>query len=584
MNAIDLHVHSTYSDGTLTPAELLKLAEERGLSAFALTDHDATKGLDEILALSADSPVEVVPGIEITSAIPGKDIHILGYYINYHRPELQEFLKDLIWKREDRNRKMCERLHDAGLSITYDALLASVTPNTILTRMHFARFLYNAGEVSSLNEAFSRYLGDRCPTYVHREKVLPEDAVRIIRKVGGVPVLAHPILYGFSDDKLDRLVASLKDAGLAGIEAVYSTYQGADERQIRALAKKYDLLLTGGSDFHGSNKPHIQLGTGMGKLFIPEEFLDGIKAEYLKNYKESEAFSSEVSSTGKEKAESEPSVTSGTNVKSGKRGLLCFDMDGSLLDDTKQIMPATRKALEQAIKNGYAFSISTGRPLASIKKIIDMLDLRKYNPCISAFNGGCLYDPEKEEILYKDVLPKDVSEKIREMIRKEGLHFHTYTSTEVISERDTEELHYYSEYVKMPCRVCDDVLKEEPCPFKFIIMHMTDKEKLERLQQTILACFSDSVQCIFSNNIFLEVIPKTSGKGVALYKMCELYGIAFEKSYAFADQDNDISMLLAAAHGVALVNGSHNAKEAADYITFKDNNHDGLVPFLNALL
>ena len=113
---------------------------------------------------------------------------------------------------------------------------------------------------------------------------------------------------------------------------------------------------------------------------------------------------------------------------------------------------------------------------------------------------------------------------------------------------------------------------------------MTDKEKLERLQQTILARFSDSVQCIFSSNIFLEVIPKTSGKGVALHKMCELYGIPFEKSYAFADQDNDISMLWAAAHGVALVNGSHNAKEAADYITFKDNNHDGLVPFLQALL
>ena len=574
MNAIDLHVHSTYSDGTLTPAELLKLAEERGLSAFALTDHDATKGLDEILALSADSPVDVVPGIEITSAIPGKDIHILGYYINFHRPELQEFLKDLIWKREDRNRKMCERLHDAGLSITYDDLVASVTPNTILTRMHFARFLYNAGEVSSLNEAFSRYLGDRCPTYVHREKVLPEDAVRIIRKVGGVPVLAHPILYGFSDDILDRLVASLKDAGLAGIEAVYSTYQGADERQIRALAKKYDLLLTGGSDFHGSNKPHIQLGTGMGKLFIPEEFLDGIKTEYLKNYSDSEAVSPEKNSNINEK----------TNEESTKRGLLCFDMDGSLLDDTKQIMPATRNALEHAIENGYTFSISTGRPLASIKKLVDTLDLRKYNPCISAFNGGCLYDFEKEEIIYKDVLSKDVSEEIRELIRKEGLHFHTYTSTEVISERDTEELHYYSEYVKMPCRVCDDVLTEEPCPFKFIIMHLTDKEKLERMQQTILARFSDSVQCIFSNNIFLEVIPKTSGKGVALHKMCELYGIPLEKSYAFADQDNDISMLSSAAHGVALVNGSHNAKEAADYITFKDNNHDGLVPFLNALL
>ena len=554
MRSIDLHVHSTYSDGTMSPAELLKLAEEKDLAAFALTDHDATNGLDELLALSAASDVEVVPGIEITTAVPGKDIHVLGYYINYHRPELQKFLKDLIWKREDRNIKMCERLHDAGLSITYEALRASVLPNTILTRAHFARFLLDAGDVSSMQEAFSRYLGDRCPTYVHREKVLPEEAVRMIRSVGGVPVLAHPILYRFSDERLEKLVASLKDAGLAGIETVYSTYNNAEENQIRNLAKKYDLLMTGGSDFHGSNKPHIQLGSGMGKLFIPDELLDGIKAEYLRNY------------------------------TSDVPGLLSFDMDGTLLDDTKQIMPATRTALERVLDKGYSFTISTGRPLTSILRLVDSLDLRKYNPLISAFNGGCVYDLSKEEIIYSETLTEEVAAGIVSMVKAAGLHFHTYTEREVICEHDTEEVRYYSNYVKMEYRVCEDVLKEEPRPYKFITMHLTDRSVLEEMKAKIMAKYADDVQCIFSNDMFLEIIPKTSGKDVALRMMCKLRDVPFERSYAFADQDNDISMLSAAAHGVAMVNGSVGAKKAADYITFQDNNHDGLVPFLEALV
>ena len=579
MKAIDLHVHSTYSDGTMTPAELLKLAEEKGLAAFALTDHDATKGLDEILSLSADSPVEVVPGIEITTAVPGKDIHILGYYVNYHKKELQEFLDNLVRTREDRNRKMCERLHDAGLSITYEALRASVTPNTILTRAHFARFLLDAGEVSSMQEAFSRYLNDRCPTYVHREKVKPEEAVKIIRKVGGVPVLAHPILYGFSKEKLENLVASLKEAGLAGIETVYSTYLPADERQVRTLAKKYDLLMTGGSDFHGSNKPHIQLGNGMGKLFIPEEFLDGIKEEYLRNYN-----IPLNGSPASEKPVSADNTDSAILQKNSvPAGLLSFDMDGTLLDDTKQIMPATRQALDDAISRGYIFTISTGRPLTSTLRLVSSLDLEKYSPLISAFNGGCIYDPEKKEILYKEVLDEDIAKGITAMVKEAGLHFHTYTESEVISERDTEEVRYYSDYVKMEYRVCEDVLKEEPRPYKFITMHLSNRGVLEEMKERILAKYSDDVQCIFSNDMFLEIIPKKSGKDAALRKMCEILDVPFEKSYAFADQDNDISMLSAAAHGVALVNGSKGAKKAAGYITFTDNNHDGLVPFLNAL-
>lgn len=539
----------------MSPGELLTLAEERGLAAFALTDHDATNGLDELLKQSADSFVEVVPGIEITTAIPGKDIHVLGYYINYHRPELQEFLKDLIWKREDRNRKMCDRLHEAGLSITYEALRASVLENTILTRAHFARFLLDAGDVSSMQEAFSRYLGDRCPTYVHREKVLPEEAVKIIRSVGGVPVLAHPILYHFSDSRLEELVASLKEAGLAGIETVYSTYNSAEERQIRELAAKYGLIMTGGSDFHGSNKPHIQLGTGMGKLFVPDEFLDGIKLQYLQNYA----------------------------PKNSSPCLLSFDMDGSLLNDEKIITPDTREALNRASKAGHRITISTGRPFASVKKLIEGLGLDEFNPLVSCFNGGCVVDWATRETVIKKTLDPETALGIREIIRSFGRHFHTYTDTEVLTEKETEEVKYYGNYVKLPYRVADDVLGVEPNPYKFIIMHLTDKSLLVPIQKEILSKYGDQVQCVFSGDKFLEVIPKESGKGAALLSMCELLGIPQENSYAFADEDNDISMLQAAAHGVALVNGSKGAKKAAGYITFADNNHDGLVPFLNAL-
>ena len=558
MNQIDLHVHSYYSDGTQSPAELLKEAEEIGLSAFALTDHDGTAGLDEILELSKNSTVEIVPGIEITSAFFDKEIHVLGYYINYHMDEMKNFLANLVDRRENRNREMCQRLHDAGLSISYEALRGSLPAKTVLTRMHFARFLYNAKDVSSIDEAFHRYLGDRCPTYVRMKKITPEEAVKFIRSVGGVPVLAHPILYGLSEARLDALVASMKEAGLAGIETVYSTYLPADERSIRKLAAKYDLVMTGGSDYHGSNKPHIKLGKGMGKLFVPGDFLDELKKEYLKNFK------------------------AGT-IPGDIPGILSFDMDGTLLNDQKQITPATRSALEEALAKGYLFTISTGRPLTSILRLIDTLDLRKYKPLLSAFNGGCVYDLGKEEIIYRDVLDSKVASEIVAMAREAKLHFHTYTDREVISEHDTEELHYYSNYVNMEYRICDDVIKEEATPYKIIIMHLTQKKYLDAMQEKILAKFGDEVQCLFSNNMFLEVIPKTSGKDVALRKMCEYFGVPFEASYAFADQDNDISMLAAAAHGVALVNGSEGAKKAADYITFLDNNHDGLVPFLNML-
>lgn len=279
---VDLHVHSTCSDGTFTPEELVDYAIKKGLTAFALTDHDTVSGLDRAINY-ADSlrhtPVqipEVIPGIELSTEYQGKDIHMVGLFIDYHQPDFARYLEDFIHSRENRNKKMCALLREHGIDITYEALLAEF-PGAVITRAHFARYLLSHGYIQSLKEAFDRYVGDRCPCFVPREKVTPAQAVELILGAGGVPVLAHPILYHMSDDRLEALVADLKSIGLVGIEAIYSTYNTAEERQIRGLASKYSLKISGGSDFHGANKPKIDLGTGWGKLCVPDEVLEKLR-------------------------------------------------------------------------------------------------------------------------------------------------------------------------------------------------------------------------------------------------------------------------------------------------------------------
>ena len=288
---VDLHVHSTRSDGTCTPTQLVDYAREKGLSAFALTDHDTVDGLEEAInyaaqlrqhSVAADeaqtpSPVpEVIPGIELSSEYQGQDVHIVGLYIDYHNAGFQKYLRDFVASRDARNQKMCALLREAGMAITYEELQRTF-PNSVITRAHYSKYMLEHGYVKSRAEAFERYIGDHCPYYVPREKVTPAQAVSLILDAGGIPVLAHPILYHMSDARLDTLVGELKEAGLMGIEALYSTYQSCDERQVRSLAEKYGLLISGGSDFHGENKPGLDLGTGYGKLCVPDEVLERIR-------------------------------------------------------------------------------------------------------------------------------------------------------------------------------------------------------------------------------------------------------------------------------------------------------------------
>ncbi len=288
MNIVDLHVHSNKSDGSLTPTELVKLAAAKGLSAFALTDHDTVDGLDEAInashTLTADQSLEVIPGIELSTQYENKDIHILGLYIDYNDSEFRNQIHDFVDSRNIRNQKMCANLQTAGIDISYDKLIAAF-PGSVITRGHYAKFLLEHGYVRSASEAFDRYIGDRAKYFVPREKVTPKQAVELILQAKGLPLLAHPILYRMSYQRLEALVKHLKETGLIGIEAIYSTYNNSEERQMRYLADKFDLCISGGSDFHGATKPGLELATGYGKLSVPEEILNKLKEKLPTNHK-----------------------------------------------------------------------------------------------------------------------------------------------------------------------------------------------------------------------------------------------------------------------------------------------------------
>lgn len=275
MRSVDLHTHSNKSDGSLTPTELVKLAHDKDLAAIALTDHDTTEGLDEAIAAGKEYGITVIPGVELSCEYQGKDVHIVGLDINHKDSHFTKQLQEFVDSRDLRNRKMCQKLTDAGLPVDYDELMATYG-ESVITRAHYARFMLDKGYIKSLPEAFERYIGDNAPCFIPREKVTPTQGIELILSAGGIPVLAHPLLYKMGKDRLNTLVEELKAAGLVALEAIYSTYAPSDEREMRALAKKHNLLISGGSDFHGAAKPGLELGNGYGKLFIHEEVLTNL--------------------------------------------------------------------------------------------------------------------------------------------------------------------------------------------------------------------------------------------------------------------------------------------------------------------
>lgn len=278
MKYIDLHVHSSCSDGTFTPKELAEYAAKKGLSAFALTDHDTMDGILEAARAAALSGVELVPGIEFSTDYRGKNIHILGFDLSLEHPELLRKIHSFQEEREERNQEMARRLRSiAGFDLSMEELRASYK-DAVITRAHFGRRLLEKGYVTSIQEAFALYIGDDCPCFVPRKHTDSKEAVRLILAAGGIPVLAHPLLYRLSEESLEEMIVSLKSAGLVGLEAIYSANKGPDEANMLRLAKKLDLKISGGSDFHGKNKPLLDLGSGKGNLKIPYEILENLRA------------------------------------------------------------------------------------------------------------------------------------------------------------------------------------------------------------------------------------------------------------------------------------------------------------------
>ena len=276
MDTIDLHTHSTFSDGTFTPLQLVKYAEEKGLKAFALTDHDTTEGVKE--AKSIETNVEVMSGVEISTRYDKKEIHIVGLYVNENDADLNKQLKYYREKRVTRNFEILEKLNSLGVNITIDDVKESCTGD-VISRAHIAKALVSKGFVGSYTEAFDRYLGDNKCAYVPRETLNYEESMELITKAGGVPVLAHPLLYKMSDTNLENMMVKLRQKGLKAVEVYYSTHSNSDTQHIMAMANRVGLIYSGGSDFHGATKPKIDMGTGMGKLAVPYEILEKIRGE-----------------------------------------------------------------------------------------------------------------------------------------------------------------------------------------------------------------------------------------------------------------------------------------------------------------
>lgn len=276
---IDLHCHSTASDGTLSPKEVAVLAQKTGLSALALTDHDTIDGLAEFQSAGSALGIEAIAGIEFAALwehFHRPEIHLIGLGIQPQHPALQSRMASIQKSRMLRNQKMCEKLSSIGLHLTLEEVAANAD-GAILTRAHFANVLLAKGYISKKSDAFSRYISPGLPCYVEREFLSPALCIETIKAAGGAAVLAHPTLYALDMAQLETLCKELISYGLDGIECQYSTYTSTQTKEISALAKRLGLLPSGGSDFHGKNKPAIHLGSGMGSLAIPYALWEALK-------------------------------------------------------------------------------------------------------------------------------------------------------------------------------------------------------------------------------------------------------------------------------------------------------------------
>lgn len=274
---IDLHTHSVYSDGTNLPAELVALAEKRGLTALALTDHDTVAGIPDLFAAAESSSVEVVAGIELSAECDRGTMHVLGYFIDHTCPTLLEKIKKVREGREKRNTGILKKLNKLGYVLLWSDVEKHAGKD-VVGRPHFAAALVERGHVKSKKAAFDLLLAKGRPGYEERYRYTAKECIELIRAAGGIPVLAHPATVYMPDEQLFALVRELKEDGLGGIETYYAENHPENIRKFSKWAEELDLICTGGTDFHGKNTPDLKLGTGFGQLHVPDEVLDQLKA------------------------------------------------------------------------------------------------------------------------------------------------------------------------------------------------------------------------------------------------------------------------------------------------------------------
>ncbi|MGE4357217.1 MAG: PHP domain-containing protein [Candidatus Omnitrophota bacterium] len=265
----DLHIHSSLSDGFLTPHEIVSEASKKKLSCIAVTDHDCVDAIP--ILLQNNYSLEIVPAVELTSQLDDTEIHILGYFIDYREENLLRKLKELCQARRDRIIKMIDKLKSFGVNIEYEEVLKDKQVGSV-GRLHLAQVLWERGYVKSVPEAFYKYIGKHAPCYVQRYHLLPEEAIKLIKEANGVPVLAHP--HKINNDEI---IAELIQEGISGIEVYHPDHTGSVTEHYLLLAKKYSILVTGGSDCHG-----IEGKKELGSIKIPYEWVEEMKERIKK--------------------------------------------------------------------------------------------------------------------------------------------------------------------------------------------------------------------------------------------------------------------------------------------------------------
>lgn len=278
MGYVDLHVHTTASDGALTPSELVRYAKAKGLQAVAITDHDTIEGLEEALSEGERSGIEVIPGIEISAEHSPGSMHLLGYFFDPHHPILNERLSYLQKARAERNPKIVEKLNELGIKVNYEEVVRASGGGQV-GRPHFAQVLLEKGYVRSFQEAFDRFLKKGSPAYVDKVRFAPKEALYFINEAKGIVVLGHPNTLGMKGyAEMEKLILGLVNDGLRGLEVYYPEHSALEIAQYKALAERFDLVITGGTDYHGLEGNELNIGVGRGEMKLPYSIVENLKA------------------------------------------------------------------------------------------------------------------------------------------------------------------------------------------------------------------------------------------------------------------------------------------------------------------